>query len=221
MRIAGAWAHLAGVAEADWNAIGSSNRDQAVREVDDACTPADSTPDRLAAGFSIPLLLDTSGVKFETSLTDRHTAERSELNIAACHSQFEADCARALDKHPDVRSWARNFRLGWEIPYLWEGAWRRYEPDFVARLFAEREDEDAVHLIIECKGVPDDRSERKKQAAADKWIPAVQASPQLPGWLRRWAFTELTEPARITADLDAAITAARAAHPRPRQQGAA
>ena len=59
-------------------------------------------------------------------------------------------------------SWARNFRLGWTVPYLWEGTWHRYEPDFVARLFAGRDDEDAVHLIVECKGVPDDHSDRKK-----------------------------------------------------------
>ena len=221
IRIAGQWAELAGVVASDWNAIGSSNLDQAVKEIDDASAPAGSTPDRLAAGFGHPPLIDTSGIRFETSLVDRHTATRSELNIAACHSQFEAACARALDKHPDVRSWARNFRLGWEIPYLWEGAWHHYEPDFVARLFADREDEDAVHLIIECKGRPDDRSERKKQAATDKWIPAVQASPQLPGWLRRWSFAELADQDRLTVDLDTAIAEARSAHPRTEQQGAA
>ena len=93
-----------------------------------------------------------------TSLSDRHNAKNSELNIAACHSQFETACARALDKHPEVVSWARNFRLGWTVPYLWEGTWHRYEPDFVARLFAGRDNEDAVHLIVECKGVPDDHT---------------------------------------------------------------
>ena len=220
IRIAEQWAERAGVVAADWNAIGSSNLDQAVKEMDDACEPADSTPDRLAAGFGHPQLLDTSEVRFETSLVDRHIALRSELNIAACHSQFEAACARALDNHPDVRSWARNFRLGWAIPYLWEGAWHHYEPDFVARLFADREDEDAIHLIIECKGMPDDRSERKKQAATDKWIPAVQASPHLPAWLRRWSFTELADQDRLTVDLDQAIAEARTAHPRPSHEGA-
>ena len=97
-------------------------------------------------------------------------------------------------------SWARNFRLGWTVPYLWEGTWHRYEPDFVARLFAGREDDDAVHLVIECKGVPDDHSERKKQSITKRWIPAVQASPQLPMWLRRWSFVELDQPEGLSAD---------------------
>ena len=154
------------------------------------CETTDGAQDRLVAAFGHPTLLDTSSVKFETSLSDRHNAKNSELNIAACHSQFEAACARALDKHPEVVSWARNFRLGWTVPYLWEGTWHRYEPDFVARIFAGREDEDAVHLIIECKGVPDDHSDRKKQSITKRWIPAVQSSGYSAHSLRAGFVTE-------------------------------
>ena len=221
IRITRAWTALAKVTDDHYDGLGSSSLDQAVKEIDDACESTGGAQDRLVAAFGHPLLLDTSGVRFETSLSDRYTAKRSELNIAACHSRFETACARALDKHPDVISWARNFRLGWTAPYLWEGAWHRYEPDFVARLFAGCEDDDAVHLVIECKGVPDDHSERKKQSVTTRWIPAVQSSPQLPGWLRRWSFVELDEPDRLAADLSAAIKAARAAHPKALQQGAA
>ncbi len=221
IRIVKAWTDLAKVTEDHYDGLGSSSRDQAVKEIDDACETTSGAQDRLVAAFGHPPLLDTSSVKFETSLSARRVAKKSELNIAACHSQFEAACARALDKHPEVESWARNFRLGWTVPYLWEGTWHRYEPDFVARLFAVREDEDAVHLIIECKGVPDDHSERKKQSVTTRWIPAVQSSGQLPTWLRRWAFVELDEPDRLSADLNAAIKAARAEHPKFFQQGAA
>ena len=221
IRIVKAWADVAEVSEVHYDGLGSSNLDQAVKAIDDACEATGGAQDRLVAAFGHPTLLDTSSVRFETSLSDRHTAKKSELNIAACHSQFEAACARALDKHPEVVSWARNFRLGWTVPYLWEGTWHRYEPDFVARLFAGREDDDAVHLVIECKGVPDDHSERKKQSITKRWIPAVQASPQLPIWLRRWSFVELDQPESLSADLKAAIAAARAAHPKPARQGAA
>ncbi len=221
IRIVKAWADLAEVSEVHYDGLGSSNLDQATKVIDDACEPTGGAQDRLVAAFGHPTLLDTSSIRFETSLSDRHTAKKSELNIAACHSQFETACARALDKHPDVVSWARNFRLGWSVPYLWEGVWHRYEPDFVARLFAGREDDDAVHLIIECKGVPDDHSKRKKQSITKRWIPAVQSSPQLPMWLRRWSFVELDQPDGLSADLKAAIDAARAAHPKPVQQGAA
>ncbi|MXZ99427.1 MAG: hypothetical protein F4076_11435 [Acidimicrobiaceae bacterium] len=216
-----AWTELAEVADAHFDGLGSSSLDQAVKEIDDACEPSGDARARLVAAFGHPTLLDTSRVRFETSLPDRHTAEKSELNIAACHSQFEAACARALDKHPDVAGWARNFRLGWTVPYLWESAWHRYEPDFVARLFAGREHDAAVHLIVECKGVPDDQSERKKQAVTERWIPGVQSSPRLPGWLRRWSFVELDKPGRLSADLDAAVKAARAEHPIIDRRGAA
>jgi len=212
IRIVRVWAELADVTEDHYDGLGSSDLDQAVKEIDDACERTDGAGDRLVAAFGNPMLLDTSSVKFETSLSDHRIITKSELNIAACHSAFEVACAKALDQHPDVVSWARNFRLGWTVPYLWEGTWHRYEPDFVARLFADREDEDAIHLIVECKGVPDDHSHRKKQSIQQKWIPAVQSSGQLPLWLRRWSFVEFTEPGRLTADLNTAIRVARAQH---------
>lgn len=221
IRIVKLWSIEAGVNEIHHDALGSSNMDQAIKSIDDACEPIGCSENKVVAAFGYPMLLNTAGVRFETSLSDRHSTKKSELNIAACHSQFEAACARALDKHPEVVSWARNFRLGWTVPYLWEGAWHRYEPDFVARLFAEREDEDAVHLVIECKGVADDLSERKKQFTSDRWIPAVQNSPNLPNWLRRWSFVELNKPESLSVDLTVAISAARAEHPKSPEQGEA
>ncbi len=215
------WSKLAEVDDSHYDALASSHLEQAVVAIDDTASPAQGTDDKIVAVFNRVRLLDTSGVRFETSLSDRHTAKRSELNIAACHSHLEVVCARALDQHPAVVSWARNFRLGWTVPYLWEGAWHRYEPDFVARLFAGREDHDAVHLIIECKGVPDEQSQRKKHTVNSQWIPAVQASPHLPGWLRRWAFVELDNLDQLAADLDHAIAQARQAHPAPLVEGAA
>ncbi len=220
-RIASRWCVLAGVTDEHYDGLGSSAMDQAVREIDDASIPAGAAADRLVAAFSHPVLLDTSSIRFETSLTDRYNTTKSELNTAACHSHLEVACAKVLDSHPDVTGWARNFRLGWTVPYLWDGTWHRYEPDFVARLFAGREDEDAVHLIVECKGVPDAHSERKKQAVETRWIPAVQASGHLPGWLRRWSFVELTELENPSADISEAIRQARKAHPAPAVEGAA
>ena len=215
-RIVNQWVLLANVNEFHFDGLGSSHLEQATKEIDDACEPrGGGGHDRLVASFGQPMLLDTSGVRFETSLADRRSTENSELNIAACHSYLEAACARMLDKHPEVTSWARNFRLGWSVPYLWEGVWHRYEPDFVARLFAGREDDAAVHLIIECKGVPDEHSERKKKSVITRWIPAVQSAVQLPSWLRRWSFVELNHAEGMFADLSTAIKAARAEHLKP------
>ncbi len=209
VRAVGLWADRAEVASAHWEGLASSHRDQAAREIADACVLADGTMDRIVAAFGEQAVLDTSGIRFETSLEHRHATLHSELNFAACHSALEAHCARELDLHPDVTAWARNFRLGWSVPYLWDGEWHRYEPDFVARLFGGPDSTEAVHLIVECKGVPDDRSERKKAAVADKWIPAVEAAAQLPARLRRWHFAEVTDARRLRADLGTAIDEAR------------
>ena len=119
-----------------------------------------------------------------------------------------------------MTGWARNFRLGWTIPYLWEGAWHEYHPDFVARLFVGAEDDEAVHLIVECKGVGDDQDRRKRLETERQWIPAVQSSRQLPMWLRRWHFTELTDRNRVAVDLDAVIKQAATIHQQT-TQGAA
>ena len=211
-RTAQQWLRLADVHHSHVDLVGSSHKDQAADEIADACELVGASPDHLLAVYADPILLDSSGVEFETSLSYRHNTEHSELDIAACHSRLEAICAAALDAHPDVTGWARNFRLGWTIPYLWQGAWHEYEPDFVARLFGDAEDDQAVHLIVECKGAPDEQSRRKHLEVQSRWIPAVQSSRQLPDWLRRWHFAELTDHNLVGVDLDKAIQAAAAAH---------
>ena len=160
----------------------SEQQAAAAQAITEACLPR-SDDDRIIGTFDSPPVLDTSGVDFETSLTDRHpvsalhTTRRSELNVAACHSDFERRVAAALDKHPDVDAWARNFRLDWTVPYEINGVWHRYVPDFVVRLFGGRHSDDAVHLMLECKGVPDDVSEAKHSYVREWWIPAVANSP--------------------------------------------
>lgn len=148
-----------------------------------------------------PVTLDTSAINFETTLAARYPAyddrrrtesERSEINIAACHSYLEANVAKMLDTDfRDVEAWVRNFRLGWDIPYLHDGVWHSYEPDFVARI--RNQDGDPVHLIVECKGRPDEDSETKARYVKEWWIPAVANSPQIPDRLRRWSFIEVTD----------------------------
>ena len=169
-----------------------------------ACSDGMEGP-RLVGTFDSdgPVTLDTSAIDFETTLADRYppkddprcsVSERSELNIAACHSHFEELVAELLDtEFPQVEAWVRNFRLGWDIPYLYDGVWHSYEPDFVARL--RNRDGDPVHLIVECKGQPDEDSDTKARYVTDWWIPAVANSPQIPGPLRSWRFVEIRDKA--------------------------
>ena len=166
---------------------------------------------RLVGSFDLEVLSDTAAVDFDTSLPNNRLTRRSELNIAACHSSFEVEMAGFLDSHKHVSAWARNFRLGWTVPYLWNSVWHDYEPDFIVRLFDEREGDQAVHLMVECKGVPDEVSERKAQYVREWWIPAVANSPEIPRWLSRWCFVELDHPDQSRYDLDKAISQAAAA----------
>ena len=120
---------------------------QAVVAILDACVPGPGMAEGITAIFEQPELRSTHGIQYETSLGDHYPdsldtfTEHSEINIAACHSGLEVEIARLLDAHPHVTAWARNYGLGWTLPYLYDGVWRRYEPDFVARLFGGRESE--------------------------------------------------------------------------------
>ncbi len=209
---------------AAWRRLLSSEaRQKAVDAMVDACVPSEGMKDGIVGVYEHPRLRSTHGITYQTSLSDHYPysldaqTECSEINIAACHSGPEAEIARLLDAHRAVTAWARNYGLGWTVPYLHDGAWRRYEPDFVARLFGGRDTGDAVYLMIEGKREPDDKSAAKREYVERYWIPAVRNDPNLTPSLRRWAFTQIPESyeayeadSRLLAvDLNAAIHRAR------------
>ena len=198
-------------------------RRQAVAAILDACVPTPGMAEGITALFEEPELRSTHGIQYETSLGDHYpdslddSTERSEINIAACHSRLEVEIVRLLDAHPAVTAWARNYGLGWTLPYLYDGVWRRYEPDFVARLFGGRGSGDAVYLMIEGKGQPSGESDAKQHYVEDYWIPAVRNSDKFGPSLRRWAFTQIpdsyeayaADQSLLAVALDAAIRRAR------------
>ena len=150
-------------------------------------------------------LLDTGRIDFETTLEHIHETGRCELSHAACHSHNpELIVAGLLDQHPRVERWVRNFQLGWSIPYHMGGAWRRYEPDFVVRL------DGGTNLIIECKGIVDDKAEATAQWTVDHWIPSVAGTAELPDDLRRWSYRVIRYSDMVAHDLYQAIASAQA-----------
>ena len=176
----------------------------------DACDfRTDETTRRARLGS--PPVLDTAGIDFETTLADIGETVNSELSHAACHSGLELRTARTLDNNHRVLRWARNFQLGWTIPYSRDGVWRRYEPDFVAVL------DGGVNLIVECKGVYDDKAAAAERWTREHWIPSVAGTTELPDDLRRWAYTVIDDPTAVQHQLDRAITAALSGAP---QEGA-
>src|SRR5262249_8761834 len=52
-------------------------------------------------------------------------------------NSWEEGIAQALEKDPRVKSYVKNERLGFTIPYVHEGRTHDYVPDFLARLVTE------------------------------------------------------------------------------------
>ena len=128
--------------------------------------------ERIIATMDDPMYANTGDLHFETTLL-RYPKDgnafpaRSELNAAACHSEFERHVAALLDQVPGVDAWVRNFRLGWSIPWYdpLHARWHDYEPDFVARVPRDNDTDGCGLLVIEVKGERDLRSDEKMRAA--------------------------------------------------------
>lgn len=142
----------------------------------------------------------TRDVGFNTSTEQRHWANplRSHVNWIVWDSAWERNLAERLDSHPKVLAYAKNHGLGFEVPYLMEGAPRRYRPDFVVKL------EGGTTLVIEVKGYRGQDAMLKANAMNHQWIPGVNRL----GRFGRWAFAELREVFDFGPALDAAISEA-------------
>lgn len=158
-------------------------------------------------------VIDTAKVSFSTVLQHRfpddprRQCERSELNAAACHTASEVWLARALDLHAGILAWARNFRLGWRIPYFdpQGGTWRYYEPDFVARV-PNAADGQPRHIVIEFKGEVDEDAVTKRQEVEGWWMPAVNNSSD-PSCHGHWRYVFIAANESISDALDIAVAA--------------
>ena len=123
---------------------------------------------------------------FMTGLKEIVKLERSELNVAACHSKLEAEISRVLDASVQVEAFVRNHgpeRM--EIPYKYKGGWAKYVPDFFVR--CQRRNGKVPHIVLEGKGRPDERSEHKGWWTDHWWIPCANAAGAEHGqvWVRR------------------------------------
>lgn len=104
-----------------------------------------------------------------------HPTKRSHINFCVYDSTWEATEAWELDKNKHVRAWVKNDHLGFEILYRYQGAVRKYRPDFLIRL------SNGVMLVLEVKGI-DDAEAKAKRDAATEWARAVSAQGQFGKW---------------------------------------
>ena len=122
---------------------------------------------------------------------------KSHATHAKCDSSWEVTVAKALDNIPVVTRWARNSRLGWEIPYVHEGQPHVYQPDFVA--VAELPDGRELHLVVEVKGIERESDRVKRRWTEAYWIPAVNSDAEY-GDGKQWQYLYLDAEAMAHAE---------------------
>ena len=138
----------------------------------------------------------TRDVDFWTSKPVRET-QKSHLNfVVADTEKWEQTAAFYLETDPHVLAYAKNFNLGFAIPYTHGGETREYLPDFLARV--QEDGREVGTLILETKGY--DPLKRVKVGAAQRWAEAVNAE----GSWGRWAYRIVSDPTITPAALKSA-----------------
>jgi type III restriction enzyme len=136
--------------------------------------------------------------------------QRSHLNyMVADTEKWEQSTAYYLDRNESVLSFAKNFNMGFAIPYLHNGEKRDYVPDFLVRL--QWKGKEVGNLILEVKG--HDPLEGTKKAAALRWVKAVNNDGKYGLWDYRIVHqpteldNEVTDSAQYLANRKAEETA--------------
>ncbi|MEK7734042.1 MAG: type III restriction endonuclease subunit R, partial [Pseudomonadota bacterium] len=115
-----------------------------------------------------------------------HPTRKSQISHMLADSSWEQYAANILEKSDKVVAYAKNDHLGFQIYYLWNGARRRFVPDFLIRLA------NGKTLVLEIKG-QDTEQNRAKRSALDAWVRGVNEKGGFGLWLSDVAF----EPAQI------------------------
>jgi type III restriction enzyme len=115
-----------------------------------------------------------------------HPTQKSQISHMIADSAWEQHAANVFETSGLVTAYAKNDHLGFQIYYLWNGARRRYVPDFLVRLATGKT------LVLEVKG-EDSEQNRAKRAALDTWVTGVNAKGGFGIWSRDVAF----QPAQI------------------------
>ncbi len=101
-------------------------------------------------------------------------------------SAWEQYAADVCETSALVTAYAKNDHLGFQVYYLWNGARRRYIPDFLIRLA------NGKTLILEIKGEDSDQ-DRAKRSALGAWVEGVNAK----GGFGVWCWDVVFEPAQV------------------------
>ncbi len=115
-----------------------------------------------------------------------HPTLKSQISHAVFDSGWESAALFALDHDGLVQAYAKNDHLDFYVLYLFNGAIRKYYPDYLIRL------RNGKVLVLEIKGQANDESKAKRAALA-RWILAVNAN----GGFGQWCHDEVTSDSGI------------------------
>jgi type III restriction enzyme len=125
----------------------------------------------------------TAGVDFWTSKDVRETVKSHVNYVVADTTQWEQQAAFYIDHHRAVRAFVKNAGLGFTVPYMHNGEMHDFIPDFIVRMDASMTE--ALNLVLETKGY--DPLREIKEAAAHRWVNAVNADSRFGIWAFRMA----------------------------------
>ena len=132
----------------------------------------------------------TAEVLFRTVRPCVGTTKSHVSHVVLDAPKWEHSIAYQLERMPEVIAYVRNDHLDFTIPYEWQGARHEYRPDYLIRWRCE--DGREVKFILEVKGFETEQ-DRQKQAAAVRWVRAVNHH----GEFVRWAFALCKDPGRL------------------------
>jgi type III restriction enzyme len=138
----------------------------------------------------------TADVDFWTSRDVREVIKSHVNYVVADTRQWEQSAAYFIDRHDEVASFVKNAGVGFAIPYLHNGQHHDCQPDFIIRVKTDP----PTHLILETKGF--DPLEEVKQAAAGRWVAAVNAD----GSFGHWRYAMAKKVADVVPMIEAAVS---------------
>jgi len=112
--------------------------------------------------------------------------QRSQISHMVGDSAWEGYAANVFERSPDVEAYAKNDHLGFQIYYLWNGARRRFVPDFLVRL------RNGKTFVLEIKG-EDSPQNKAKRSALDAWVQGVNQK----GGFGKWCWDVAFEPTQV------------------------
>ncbi len=146
----------------------------------------------------LPILrpYDTIGstryVDFDTARDVYRTrTDKSHISHVVLDSGWEAKLAEIFDNEMDeVIHYAKNFQLGFTIPYTFNGEEKSYLSDYLIHIDDGHGSEDYLNLVLEVSGEARKDKAAKVETTRNLWIPAINNH----GGFGRWAFLEIVDP---------------------------